>query len=149
MNIEPDIWGNKLWNTLHIITYVYPENPTEEDKNRMKTLFDILGGLLPCDKCKNNYKKHILKYPLTENILNDRIKLIKWLIDIHNEVNTILNKKILSYDEAIKKIESEMIVNNKSNDKTTDKTIENYKRIIYILIGIIVILIIIMIRKNN
>ena len=42
-----------------------------------------------------------MKYSL-DDALQDKDSLVRWVIDIHNSVNEIKNKKIYSYDEAIK-----------------------------------------------
>ena len=51
MNINPDnhsggmltsIWGNHMWNSLHCISFTYPEHPTDEDKQHYKTYFQTL-----------------------------------------------------------------------------------------------------------
>ena len=104
-------WGKHGWIFLHYITINYPIYPTEIDKNNYFIFFDSLKNTLPCDLCKNNYIKHLKKYPL-QNALQSRNNLIKWLIDIHNETNKLLNKPILSYSKALKKLDK---IDNKNN----------------------------------
>ncbi len=42
-------------------------------------------------------KKHPIEYALSAG----RVGLVKWVIDIHNEVNKSLEKPTLTYDEVI------------------------------------------------
>jgi mitochondrial FAD-linked sulfhydryl oxidase len=98
--MNPSIWGPSAWLFLHTITIAYPTCPTNEDKANIKNFFMSLQYILPCPTCKNNYKNHIKELPLTDNILNSREKLIKWLIDLHNLVNKENNKKELTYDQV-------------------------------------------------
>ena len=44
---------------------------------------------------------NLINFPLTDYILSSRDTLLKWTIDIHNEVNKSIGKKILDYNEAI------------------------------------------------
>lgn len=102
--MKPDIWGPHAWIFLHSITLDYPDNPTENDKKNFSAFFNSLGYVLPCTKCKLNFKTHLEKYPLTNNALSSKTKLIKWLIDIHNEINKINNKPIMSYETSLQNI---------------------------------------------
>jgi hypothetical protein len=100
-NISPEEWGPSAWRFLHYITFSYPDKPSNIDKKNMKTFFLSLQHILPCEKCRFNFSKHISVFPLNETVLNSRFNLINWLINVHNEVNKINGKKIISYDQAI------------------------------------------------
>jgi hypothetical protein len=129
-NIDPNAWGPYGWKFMHYITFAYPNNPSYNDKQSMKNFFENIGNVLPCEGCRINFAKHNLIHPLTDDILSSREKLINWLIDIHNEVNKMNGKKILSYDEVYK------IYSTKS-----DNLIISTKMAIIILIIIIFLLI--------
>jgi len=101
MSINSDFWGSSGWKLLHYITLSYPDNPTAIDKKNMKNFFASFQTVIPCKTCATNFKKHMTKYPLTDNILSSRRNLVHWLIDIHNEVNKLLGKPILSYAKAL------------------------------------------------
>lgn len=98
--MEPTIWGPPAWIFLHTITLNYPHKPTMEEKNYYKHFFLNLENVLPCTYCAHNYKIHLQKYPI-EKFLDSKKNLVQWLIHIHNEVNKIFNKKIISYEEFI------------------------------------------------
>ena len=99
--ITPDIWGPYGWKFLHYLSFGYPTNPTIEQKNQYKTFFLSLQHVLPCSICSKHYSENLMKYSL-DDALQDKDSLVRWVIDIHNSVNEIKNKKIYSYDEAIK-----------------------------------------------
>jgi len=126
--MDPKIWGPHAWFFLHAVTLAYPNNPTYEEKENMLNFFNNLGNILPCDKCKIHFYTNIKKYKLTDDILSSKKSLVKWLIDIHNEVNKMTNKKVVSYDDAI---------NNYTNISSNNS---NKKIIIMVIIVIIVIL---------
>lgn len=110
-NIEPSIWGPSGWTFMHYITLSYPDEPTYQDKTNMKNFFNNVKNVLPCEKCRINFDKHLEKYPLSDDILNSRFDLINWLINIHNEVNIMNNKPVFTYEKAIHKL-----IHEKPND---------------------------------
>jgi hypothetical protein len=100
MSLKPEIWGKDGWKFLHYVSLGYPENPTNTQKEQYKNFYYSIKNVLPCHKCAQHYAENIQNFPLTDNILSDKNKLINWVIDVHNEVNKITNKPILNYDEA-------------------------------------------------
>lgn len=98
--VDPKIWGPPTWKFLHSITLAYPNNPTTEDKYNIKKFFDCFEYVLPCETCKNNFRKHMEQMPLTDHVLSSKQTFIDWMIDLHNLVNVSTNKKVLSKQEA-------------------------------------------------
>ena len=97
-----NIWGPPAWTFLHTVTYNYPENPTEDDKRNFYNFFMNLQYVLPCEKCKEHYKQNIQKYDL-KNSLGSRQELVKWLIDLHNDINRDNGKQVWSYSDVFNK----------------------------------------------
>ena len=95
--MEPTIWGPHAWTFLHSITFQYPENPTDMEKQKYYTFFNSLKNTLPCPNCREHYAQNYEKIPIR---LDTRNELIEWLIDIHNSVNTMIGKREYSYDEV-------------------------------------------------
>ena len=129
----PDIWGPSGWTFLHTITLNYPNNPNDEIKMKYKELFENLQYTLPCEKCAIHYKENLKKYPL-EPVLESKELLVKWLIDIHNEVNKKNKKKIYSYEE-VNKVYKDMYSMNDSN--VNDNKI-NWNTILIIIVIILI-----------
>jgi hypothetical protein len=102
--MKPEIWGPSTWVFLHSITLNYPDSPTTEDKHNITSFFEYIGKVLPCDKCKVNFQSHLEKTPITDQVVSSRKNLVLWLIDIHNSVNRMNNKPVLSHEEALRKI---------------------------------------------
>lgn len=78
---NPKHWGRYFWTTLVYIGLNYPNNPTEEDKRIYRNFFESIGYLLPCVKCRYNYKKHSENNPID---LTSRVSLLEWLLKIYN-----------------------------------------------------------------
>ena len=97
-------WGKHGWIFLHYVTFNYPINPTQQDIDNYYDFFYSLKFVLPCEICKKHYSNNLLKHNLI-GALKTRNTLIRWLIDIHNNINYELGKPILSYDKALQKLD--------------------------------------------
>ena len=135
-NFDPQIWGPNAWFFLESIAMGYSTDPTYEEKKAAENFFLSLEYMIPCEKCRNNYKKHLKLYPLNEDVLSSRDNLFMWIVDIHNSVD--VNKK-KSYDDTFK------FYMNKYNVQLSDTSNENSSNmgIFFYLIMILFILIII------
>lgn len=98
--MDPTVWGPKLWFFIHTLALNYSDNPSYEEKRNHEEFFNSLVHLIPCDKCRNHYKQHISKNPVI-NHLNNSSELFQYTIDIHNEVNKTLGKRVYTYDEVV------------------------------------------------
>jgi len=108
MILGPNIWGPHGWKFIHYVTLAYPiDNPDEETKNNYKNFFTLLQFVLPCKICANHYAENLKKLPLSDDVLSSRIGLVKWAIDMHNIVNESKGKPIMSYEDAVKTIDTD------------------------------------------
>lgn len=98
--MEPKIWGKYFWTTLHVIALGYPDQPSETDKTNYKTFYTTFWKVIPCQKCADNYIRHLDELPPIEEHLTDSNALFKWTVDLHNVVNKELGKRTYSYKEA-------------------------------------------------
>ena len=141
INIDPTLWGSYGWRFMHYITLSYPDNPTPMDKNNMYNFFTIVAGLLPCEKCRYEFKENLKKYPLNDKVLDSRHHLVLWLLSIHNNVNKRLNKPLMSYEDFIKEY---MKKNNKNViEYFTNFNLDNstlYTLLIIIIVTILLLL---------
>ena len=134
--MEPNIWGPHAWIFLHTTTFNYPKKPTQQDKINMINFFKSVSQILPCKICQTHFKKNLEQYPLTHSILKNRDGLVRWLIQIHNNVNLQTGKNIYSYDDVI--------LYYKNLDKNLDKfKITKNKIAMFCILCIIIYLVII------
>jgi len=105
--MNPKFWGPHAWIFLHSITMNYPKNPSEQDKHVYFKFFKSLENVLPCEKCAYNYSNNLKKLPI-EPALENRDKLIRWLIGIHNEVNRETGKPPYTYEQVIDEYDYKM-----------------------------------------
>ena len=101
------IWGPPLWHTLHTISFNYPVNPTKEQKENYYNFFKNLRHVLPCKYCRINLKKNLKSIPLKKSVFKNRDSLSRWVYNLHETVNKMLDKKSgLSYKDVRERYEN-------------------------------------------
>lgn len=149
--MNPKIWGPYMWFILHLITFNYPKNPSNYDKQAYRDFFNSLKDVIPCQSCRKHYAKNIQNYPITPN-LDSKKRLVEWLIQIHNQVNMSLNKPVLTTKQVLEiyqtinpispfiMYDQEKVSENIKNTYIKKKDVNN--KILYILIFTLLIIII-------
>lgn len=100
--INNKIWGPIYWRMFHYVTLTYPIKPQEDNKMFIKHFFTkIIPNILPCPLCRNHYRENLNINPLTNDILEIKLKLVIWLINMHNYVNKQLNKQEMTIEDAL------------------------------------------------
>ena len=100
----PDVWGPHGWKFIHFVTLGYPNNPSIEEKKTYKYFFESLKTTIPCSICANHYREHLEKFPLSDQVLNNKRNLIEWGINVHNAVNISHGKKVYGYKDGLEEI---------------------------------------------
>ena len=95
------IWGPSMWHTLHTISFNYPVKPSYKDKINYKNFIINLKYVLPCGKCRENFRKNLKQLPLNMTNMKSRYTFSKYVYNLHEVVNKMLKKKSnLSYNEV-------------------------------------------------
>jgi hypothetical protein len=100
MHLPPEAWGPFFWHTIHITALGYPSKPSFAEKKAAKEFFESLKFLIPCPICKEHYKEHFEKHPISP-YLDTRQDLFRWTVILHNEVNKMLGKKEFTETQSI------------------------------------------------
>ena len=96
------IWGNCAWEFLHNVSFGYPDNPSEEDKQNYYNFFTSLQYVLPCSYCREHYANFIsTEHKLSLSVFENKNTLTKWLYDLHNSVS---NKLGIYYDITFEQV---------------------------------------------
>lgn len=98
--MDPKIWGPHQWFMMHVISFTYPEQPSQYDKRAFHDYYASLKDVLPCEACKKHYNTFFMQHPIGPH-LDKRMDLIKWVVDIHNYVNINLDKPTYSVEEVL------------------------------------------------
>lgn len=93
-------WGTPYWQFMHAITFLYPDVPTADDRQRIINIFSSLPFVLPCSLCGLHLAQNITAMPLTETVLSSKTTLSTWLVNLHNVVNRKLKKPEVTYEDA-------------------------------------------------
>lgn len=99
-------WGPGQWHFLHAISFNYPVSPTPQDKKHYRDYVLSLVHVLPCKYCRINLRKNLQKAPLTMAHMKNRDTFSRYIYDLHEIVNTMLNKKSgLTYEDVRERYE--------------------------------------------
>jgi Erv1 / Alr family len=121
--MQVSVWGPCIWTFLHTLSFNYKLNPTEADKKHYRDFILSLQYILPCGKCRENLKKNFKKFPLTEKHLENRDTFSRYIYELHEVVNKMLNKKSnLTYEQVRDRFENFRARCNKTQKKTQKKT---------------------------
>lgn len=93
------VWGPSIWHFLHTMSFNYPVNPSAKEKQIFKSFVLSLRDVLPCKYCRQNLRKNLAKLPLTADRLANREAFSRYIYELHELVNKMLNKDSgLTYD---------------------------------------------------
>ena len=98
--VVENTWGPHFWETLHIISFNYPDNPTNAQKQAAWNFFNSLSFLLPCPVCCNHCSDYISSNP---PLVYNKQFLTKWVSDLHNSVNLRLGKPTWTFSQVQQK----------------------------------------------
>lgn len=100
------VWGPGIWHFLHTMSFNYPINPTQEQKNNYRNFVINLKNVLPCKYCRINLLKNFKQRPLKMSHMKNRETFSRYIYDLHEVVNKMLGKESgLSYDDIRERYE--------------------------------------------
>lgn len=100
MNITKKKCYHIVWDSLHLFSVLYPENPTNIQKENTKILLLKIKSYMPfCVSCSNNSFDNFVESADLELVTSNKLELIKFLINYHKFINTNLLKKY--YDDSL------------------------------------------------
>lgn len=118
------IWGPPMWHMLHTISFNYPIEPTKEQKKYYREFYENLQNVLPCRYCRENLTKNFKSLPLKASVFKNRESLSRYVYNLHELVNTVLDKKSgLTYEDIRDRYEHfrSRCLQNPKNDKANKK----------------------------
>jgi len=88
---------------LHVMTiFDFDLEMLEQKKQSIDVCVSNLSALrdaIPCLACRWDYNQHLEKLNTAD--VYQPMALFKWSVDLHNDINKIMHKPILSYEQAI------------------------------------------------
>jgi len=105
IGMPPAVWGPLFWNTMHVVSLGYTNNPSQDEQTAVIQFYKSLEFVIPCPICRAHYSKFLKEMPVENNVTN-RDTLVKWLFDLHNKVNKQLNKSVITWEQYIAHIKN-------------------------------------------
>jgi hypothetical protein len=103
--MQSNKWGPDAWSLFHTMSFNYPLDPKQCDKDDYKSFFKTLTNILPCNICRKSYSFFYEKFPIDE-YLDDRNGVVFWLFTLHNIVNLKLDKPTAELKDVVLKYEN-------------------------------------------
>ena len=95
------VWGPSQWHMMHTISFNYPINPSLQEKKHYRDYIISLQHILPCKACRKNLHLNFKHLPLTMKHMKSRETFSRYIYNLHEFVNKMLNKSSgLSYCDA-------------------------------------------------
>ena len=89
------VWGPLGWMTLHSVATIYPENPSQSEKELMFSFLDLFRDTITCVHCKDHFTSMLENYRKTfPNMLQSRHEFVMFSFRAHNAVNRRLGKPL-------------------------------------------------------
>ena len=87
------VWGPPMWHFLHTMSFNYPLEPSQKQKKNYRQFILSLQNILPCGKCRSNFKNNLQSLPLLHKHMKNRSTFSKYIYDLHEVINKMLNKE--------------------------------------------------------
>ncbi|KAG8718534.1 hypothetical protein FRC09_012522 [Ceratobasidium sp. 395] len=81
--------GRATWKLMHTMTLRFPDKPTEDEREALKSFFYLTSRLYPCGECATEFQALLKQYPPQTS---SRMVSALWLCHVHNLVNARLKK---------------------------------------------------------
>lgn len=144
---RPDKWGPSFWNVLHSVTFLYPQqNPLPQHKTLVRNFFTLIPFILPCSLCGQHLLHHMQQHPLTDDILESRDSLSRWLHEVHNIVNAQLKKDPVAYEDVYRYY---MIDTNHSNVLPENSSWMAAVVVLSLLVVVLFIALMVVLKRQN
>jgi hypothetical protein len=86
-------WGPLGWMTLHSVSLIYPENPTQIEQTIVKRFIELFRDTITCQYCKSHFSKMLLNYSNAHpEMYSSRQHFFLFVARAHNTVNARLDK---------------------------------------------------------
>jgi hypothetical protein len=135
------IWGPHAWHFLHVISFDYPDIPSQTIREKYYEFFNAFSYVLPCGPCRENYRKKLQDLNLLEH-LSSRDNLIDFVIKLHNNVARDLGKEEYNREDVINHY------NQLYSGEQSGGNYENNNKICYCIVILFVLILIYFIYKK-
>lgn len=83
--------GRAAWKVLHTTMARFPDSPTQDESDALKSYMYLFARLYPCGECAEHFQQILEKYPPQTS---SRSAAASWACFVHNQVNESKGKAI-------------------------------------------------------
>ncbi|RIA82310.1 ERV/ALR sulfhydryl oxidase domain-containing protein [Glomus cerebriforme] len=92
--------GQSSWKLLHTMMARFPEHPTQDEKEALRSFIYLFSRLYPCGECATEFQAILAKHPPQ---VSSRETASQWACAVHNIVNKRLQKEIFDCGKITEK----------------------------------------------
>jgi hypothetical protein len=128
--------GRASWKLFHTMMAQFPDKPTDDESQALKSYIYLFQRLYPCGECANHFGELLKKFPPQ---VSSRSTAAVWACHVHNEVNKSLKKELFDcanigefYDCGCaddKKKDGEKGMTEKSDNETAAMSAEKIEKL--------------------
>ena len=83
--------GRAAWKLFHTTMARFPDTPTQDESDALKSYIYLFARLYPCGECAKHFQQILKKYPPQTS---SRSTAAAWACYVHNEVNILKGKPL-------------------------------------------------------
>ena len=83
--------GNAAWKLFHSMMARFPDKPTTDESDALKSYIYLFARLYPCGECAAHFQQILKKYPPQTS---SRSSAAAWACYVHNQVNESKGKPV-------------------------------------------------------
>ncbi|KAF2720231.1 FAD-linked sulfhydryl oxidase ERV2 mitochondrial precursor [Polychaeton citri CBS 116435] len=83
--------GRATWKYFHTVFARFPDTPSSEEQEALRSWVYLFQRLYPCGECANHFGEILAKFPPQ---VSGRSSAAVWGCHVHNEVNKSLKKEL-------------------------------------------------------
>lgn len=113
-------WGPIGWLTLHSVSAIYPETPSQDDRAILEKFVELFRETMTCIHCKNHFTSILNTYRRNHpEWTSSRYHFFLFVCRAHNTVNRRLDKPVIqTLQDCITTLKSATSVNSASVYRT-------------------------------
>lgn len=101
---SPEVWGESFWFVVHLGSISAPEFIPVDKRYKYWGFIDGIPEMLACGKCSKHAREWVEQHrQYQDQICSSRDNLVKFYVDMHNNVNIRNGKPVITVDEVYRK----------------------------------------------
>ena len=100
---DPKVWSHSYWFMLHLGSISAPEMIPPSMRTKYWNYIEGIPVMIPCHDCAQHAQTWVDNHRVDrDQICSSRSNLVKFFVDLHNDVNRRTGKPIISEEQVYK-----------------------------------------------